>query len=128
VELGIEYAEYLQNGGTALTGVVAKYAPDGTDAGTNPDRLQSMHDNVLGNLDINSIIDKFFDGNAANGTPSTPPGYAGGGSNATPDEATGQRLLDAVFGADLDGRPYYSGNEGANAEPTIAWDVAHGLI
>jgi hypothetical protein len=128
VELGIEYAEYLQNGGSSLTGVVAKYAPDGADAGTNPDRLQSMHDNILGNLDINSIIDKFFDGNAANGTPNTPPGYAGGGSNATPDEATGQRLLDAVFGADLGGRPYYSGSEGANAEPTIAWDVAHGLI
>ncbi|HZF93783.1 MAG TPA: hypothetical protein VEZ20_02815 [Allosphingosinicella sp.] len=132
VELAIEYAEYLQNGGTALTGVVAKYVPDGPDAGTNPDRLQSMHDNILGNLDINSIIDKFFDGNAANGSPSTPPGYAAGGSNGggngTADEVTGQRLLDAVFGADLDGRPYYSGSEGANAEPTIAWDVAHGLI
>lgn len=128
VELGLEYAEYLQNGGTAMTDVVAKYAPDGGDAGTNPDRLQSMHDNILGNLDVASIIDKFFDGNSANGSPSTEPGYPTGGSNATPDEATGQRLLDAVFGADLDGRPYYGGNEGQNAAPTIAWDMAHGLF
>jgi hypothetical protein len=128
VDLAIEYAEYLQNGGQALTGVVAKYTPDGGDAGSNPDRLQSMHDNILGNLDINSIIDKFFDGNAANGAPNVPAGYSGGGSNATPNEALGQALLDAVFAADLDGRPYYSGSEGANPAPTIVWDVAHGLL
>lgn len=128
VDLGIEYAEYLQKGGTALTGVVAKYTPDGADAGTNPDRLQSMHDNILGNLDINSIIDKFFDGNAGNGSPNTPPGYFTGGSNAIPDEVTGQALIDAVLAAGLDGRPYYSGSEGANAAPTIAWDMAHGLL
>lgn len=128
VDLAIEYAEYLQNGGTALTGVTAKYAPDGADAGTAADRLQSMHDNILGNLDINSIIDKFFDGNSTNGAPNTPPGYFTGGSNATPDEATGQALLNAVFGADLDGRPYYGGYEGSNPAPTIAWDMAHGLL
>lgn len=127
VDLGLEYAEYLQNGGEAMTDVVAKYAPDGGDAGTNPDRLQSMHDNILGNLDINSIIDKFFDGNAGNGSPNAP-GYASGGSNAAPDEATGQALLDAVFAADLDGRPYYGGYEGSNPAPTIAWDMAHGLL
>lgn len=132
VELGLEYAKYLQNGGTALTGVVAKYAPDGGDAGTAPDRLQSMHDNILGNLDINSIVDKFFDGNAGNGAPNTPPGYAPGGSNGgfngTADEVTGQALLDAVFAADLDGRPYYGGYEGTDPAPTVAWDAAHGLI
>lgn len=132
VELALEYAEYLQKGGDPLTGVVAKYAPDGADAGTNPDRLQSMHDNILGNLDINSIIDKFFDGNAANGAPNVPPGYAAGGSNGgsngTADEVTGQALLDAVFAADLDGRPYYGGYEGTNAQPTILWDASHGLI
>lgn len=132
VDLAIEYAEYLQNGGEPLTDVVAKYAPDGADVGTAPDRVQSMHDNILGNLDINSIIDKFFDGNAANGSPNTPPGYFSGGSNGgangTADEVTGQALLDAVFGADLDGRPYYGGYEGTSAAPTIAWDVAHGLL
>lgn len=127
VDLAIEYAEYLRGGGEALTGVVAKYSPDGGDAGSNPDRLQSLHDNILGNLDVNSIIDKFFDGNAANGSPNAP-GYGTGGSNAAPDEATGQALLDAVFAADLDGRPYYSGSEGANAQPTILWDMAHGLL
>ncbi|HEX8580452.1 MAG TPA: hypothetical protein VF655_12785 [Allosphingosinicella sp.] len=132
VELAIEYAEYLQKGGTPLTGVIAKYAPDGADAGTAPDRLQSMHDNILGNLDINSIVDKFFDGNAANGAPNLPAGYAAGGSNGgsngTADELTGQKLLDAVFAADLDGRPIYSGSEGANAGLTILWDASHGLL
>lgn len=132
VQLGLEYAEYLQKGGTPMTGVVAKYAPDGADAGTAPDRLQSMHDNILGNLDINSIIDKFFDGNAGNGSPNTPPGYFTGGSNGPPngtaDEVTGQKLIDAVFAADLDGRPYYGGYEGTNPAPTVAWDMAHGLL
>ncbi len=132
VDLAIEYAKHLQSGGDDLTDVVAKYAPDGVDAGNNPDRLQSMHDNILGNLDINSIIDKFFDGNAANGTPQTPAGYAtggsNGGSNGTANETVGQALLDAVFAADLEGRPYYSGSEGAVATPTIAWDMSHGLL
>ncbi|HEY0147864.1 MAG TPA: hypothetical protein VGB70_02555 [Allosphingosinicella sp.] len=132
VELAIEYAAYLKNGGTPLTGVIAKYTPDGGDAGSNPDRLQSMHDNILGNLDINSIVDKFFDGSAANGAPNLPAGYAAGGSNGgsngTADEATGQKLLDAVFAADLEDRPYYSGSEGADAGPTILWDSQHGLL
>jgi hypothetical protein len=132
VDLALEYAQYLQKGGTPLTDVTAKFAPDGPDAGTNPDRLQSMHDNILGNLDINSIIDKFFDGDASNGSPNVPAGYAGGGSNGgtngKADEVTGQALLDRIFAADLDGRPYYSGSEGANAEPTILWDMSNGLI
>ncbi len=128
VDLAVEYAKHLRNGGDDLADFVAKYAPDGADAGTDPDRLQSMHDNILGNLDINSIIDKFFDGSAANGSPNTPGDYAGGGSNATPDEVTGQALLDAVFAADLDGRPYYGGNEGSNSAPTLAWDMSHGLL
>jgi hypothetical protein len=132
VELALEYAEYLQKGGDPLTDVIAKYSPDGGDAGTNPDRVQSMHDNILGNLDVNSIIDKFFDGNSANGAPDVPSGYASGGSNGgangTADELTGQALLDAVFAADLEDRPYYSGNEGSNAQPTILWDMSHGLI
>ena len=127
VELGIAYAKYLQAGGAPLTDVVAKFTPDGPDAGSNPDRLQSMHDNLLGNLHIDSIIDKFFDGNAANGSPNAP-GYASGGSNATPDEAKGQALLDTLFGLDLDGRPYYGGNEGSDSGPSHTWDVDHGLL
>ncbi|HYJ31150.1 MAG TPA: hypothetical protein VEW25_12515 [Allosphingosinicella sp.] len=131
VELAIEYAKYVRNGGEPLTDVTAKYVPDGPDAGSAPDRSQSMHDNILGNADINSIIDKFFDGNASNGSPNVPPGFFGGGSNGggngTADEATGQALLDAVFAADLDGRPYYGGYEGTDPLPTITWDAAHGL-
>jgi hypothetical protein len=128
VELGLAYADYLRDGGSPLTGVVAKFTPDGADAGSAPDRLQSLHDNLLGNLDINSIIDKFFDGNSANGAPDTPAGYFTGGSNATPDEATGQQLLDAVFDAGLDGRPYYGGYETETYQPTHAWDVMHHLL
>ena len=77
---------------------------------------------------MNSIVDKFFDGNAANGAPVTPEGsYAAGGSNATPNEAVGQALLDAVFAANLDDRPYNSGAEGANYAPTLSCDVTHQL-
>ena len=127
VELGLKYADYLLHGGTPLTDVVAKYTPDGPDAGTAPDRLQSMHDNILGNLDIGSIIDKFFDGDPTNGSAHISSGLFGG-SNATPDEVTGQHLLDAVFAAGLDGRPYYGGNEGAAYQPTHDWDVSHHLL
>ena len=127
VELGLAYAEYLQAGGAPITDI-AKYAPDGADAGTAPDRAQKMHDNLLGNLDINSIVDKFFDGNSANGSANVPDGYATNGSNATPDEATGQALIDAIVNAGLAGRPYYGGYEGTDPGPTIAFDYAHGLI
>jgi hypothetical protein len=132
VELGLAYANYLQHGGAALTDVVAKYTPDGADAGTNPDRVQSMHDNLLGNLDIASIVDKFFDGNSGNGSADVPSGYpangSNGGSNGTADETLGQQLIDAVVAAHLDGRPIYSGNEGANYTPTYNFDVSHGLL
>jgi hypothetical protein len=132
VELGLAYANYLKNGGVALTDVVAKYAPDGGDAGTAPDRLQSMHDNLLGNLDINSIVDKFFDGNSANGSANVPPGYftggSNGGANGVANEALGQSLIDAVVSAGLVGRPYYGGYEGTDATPTVTWDMSHGLL
>lgn len=130
VQLGIKYAEYLQAGGTPLTDVIAKYTPDGADADTAPDRVQSMHDNLLGNLHIDSIIDKFFDGNYANGHPVLPvSGYATGGSNATPDEATGQALLNQIFAEHLDGRPIYSGSEGdMNYAAAHNWDVSHHLL
>ena len=128
VELGLEYAKYLRNGGTPLDGVTAKYIPDGADAGTAPDRVQSMHDNILGNLDINSIIDKFFDGDSSNGAPNAPGYFTGGsngGSNGTAAEAVGQALIDAVFAADLDGRPYSGGYEGTSPAATLAWDAVH---
>jgi hypothetical protein len=62
----------------------------------------------------------------------TPDGYAegrsSGGSNGTANELTGQALLDAVFAAGLEGRPYYGGYEGSSPALTIAWDTAHGLL
>jgi hypothetical protein len=128
VELGLAYAKYLQSGGVALTDVVAKYAVDGGDAGSAPDRVQSMHDNLLGNLDLASIVDKFFDGNSANGSAVVPTGVPTGGSNATPNEALGQSYIDAIVSIGLVGRPYYGGYEGTNPAPTVAWDVDHGLL
>ncbi len=54
--LGIEYAKYLKDGGAPLTNITAKYTPDGADAGTAPDRLQSLHDNLLGNLGSAALL------------------------------------------------------------------------
>ena len=55
--------------------MVAKYAADNAvypgDAGTNPDRVQSLHDNLLGNLNDGAMIDKFL-------------GAGDGGSNPSP--------------------------------------------
>lgn len=59
VRLGIEYVNYLEAGGEPLTDVVAKYTPDGSDADTNPERAQSMHDNLLGNLWNPVLSDRF---------------------------------------------------------------------
>src|SRR5262249_23528152 len=58
--LGIQYALYLGDGGRPLTDVIAKFAPDSADAGTAPDRQQSLHDNLLGNLHGPSLIDKLL--------------------------------------------------------------------
>jgi VCBS repeat-containing protein len=62
VRLAIEYAKYVQDGGAPLSGVVVKYEADGPDYGNLPDRAQSMHDNLLGNLDKASIDDKLLPG------------------------------------------------------------------
>jgi VCBS repeat-containing protein len=48
-ELGLEYAAYLQAGGSPLVDVVAKYAADNDNDGI-AERVQSLHDNLLGNL------------------------------------------------------------------------------
>ena len=48
--LSIEYAKYLEGGGKPLLDVIVKYTPDGGDAGSAPDGVQSLHDNLLGNL------------------------------------------------------------------------------
>lgn len=130
VQLGIAYANYLRNGGAPILDTV-KYTPDGPDAGTAPDRVQSLHDNLLGNLDINSIVDKFFDGNTANNPVGTTYAGSNGGSNGVADEVTGTQLINEVYAAHLDGRPYNGGYEGQDAAAAAAhqWDVAQfGLL
>ena len=59
VRLGVKYVEYLQGGGSPLVDVTAKYTADGADVGTKPDRFQSMHDNLLGNLSSVAMGDRF---------------------------------------------------------------------
>ena len=59
VRLGVEYVEYLQGGGSPLSDVTAKYTADGADAGSNPDRLQPLHDNLLGNLSSAALAQRF---------------------------------------------------------------------
>lgn len=55
--LGAAYASYLDSGGTPLTDVVAKYSENTAGAFT---RLQSMHDNLLGNIATVSIDGRNF--------------------------------------------------------------------
>ena len=114
--LTVEYALYLQDGGPALTGTAAKYTPDGGDAGTAPDRYQSLHDNILGNVNGAGLNDKF------RGPPN--------GSNPTPDEDAYNRIIQLLADkglSDLVNRPVYSGTEGA-ANLSLAYDQANGLL
>ncbi len=115
VRLGIEYADYVRNGSVSLTGITVKFTPDGADAGTAPDRVQSLHDNLLGNLDAASIDDKFLPG-------------GGGGSNPNPDIPLHDALIAEINAANLGGRPYYGGYEGTNPSASQAWDATHGLL
>ena len=60
VRLGLAYVDYIENGGTPFTDVVAKFTADSAgDADLIPERLQSMHDNFLGNLTIGAIDARF---------------------------------------------------------------------
>jgi VCBS repeat-containing protein len=115
--LGIAYAQHLKAGGMALTEVVAKYVADGGDAGTAPDRLQSLHDNLLGNLHGPSLADKLL-------------GHGAGGSNPSPVPAVHADIL-ALLGtaglSALTGRAVYSGTEGA-VNDALAFDIANGLL
>jgi hypothetical protein len=60
VRLGVEYALYLNDGGTPLIDITAKFTADGADADTLPERNQSMHDNLLGNINTGSIQARDF--------------------------------------------------------------------
>ena len=56
VRLGIVYTDYLEAGGAPLTDVVAKYSENAAGDFT---RLQSMHDNLLGNLNGAVVASRF---------------------------------------------------------------------
>ena len=105
--LGVEYADYLSNGGVALVDVVAKYTVDGVDLGNTPDRSQSLHDNLLGNLGSAALTQRY-------------------GVTALHDTLV--LLIQSVDPALLD-RPYASGNEGnGGAAAAHAWDIANGYV
>jgi hypothetical protein len=101
--LGLEYAEYLEAGGEPLTFITAKYASD-SNANGIPQREQSMHDNLLGNITTASIEDRF--------------------SGALEAE------LLALAPDEYQDRPYYDGNEprvgGAIHDAIRAFDYDHG--
>ena len=114
--LAVEYAKYLLGGGAPLLDVVAKYTPDGGDAGSNPDRLQSLHDNLLGNVSEAGLVDKMLG--------------AGQGSNPNPIPGVYAAIHDLLAQnglSDLLSRPIYSGDEGTTNN-ALAWDQAHGLV
>ena len=101
VLLGVEYASYVKAGGSPLLDVTAKYTADGVDSGTAPDRLQSMHDNLLGNLAMSSLSDRGLDS------------LSGLVSAVDPDLLT---------------RAVYSGNEtDGGLAAARAWDMANGF-
>ena len=60
VRLGVAYAEYLNDGGAPLTDITAKFTADNADADSIPQREQSMHDNLLGNIASVSILSRNF--------------------------------------------------------------------
>jgi hypothetical protein len=104
VRLGVKYVEYLAAGGDPLTDVIAKYAPDTNNNGI-PQREQSMHDNLLGNLSLVSIEGRNF------------------------PAALKQELL-ALVPNEYESRPVYSGNEsdrgGAAHDAVRAFDYDRG--
>ena len=111
--LGLEYAGYIQGGGSPLNDVIAKFQADNNGNGI-PQRLQSLHDNLLGNLDGPSLADKFLA--APNGS-----------NNADPQPALHAELAQAIDDLGLTGRPIYGGYEG-QANNALAFDQANGLL
>ncbi|MGR3802373.1 hypothetical protein [Marinibacterium profundimaris] len=105
VRLGIAYADYLEDGGAPLTDLIGKFTPDGPDGDLVPERLQSLHDNLLGNLGRDAIEDRF-------------------------DGALEAELIAAVEAVDPDllDRTYYSGadNKGEDYDAVRAYDYDKG--
>lgn len=96
VRLGVEYALYLNDGGHPLIDITAKFIADGPDADALPERDQSMHDNLLGNINTGSIESRNFpDALEAELIALVPPGYG--------DRPVYSGNADAVGGAGHDG-------------------------
>ena len=91
VRLGVEYVNYLEAGGAPLTGIMAKFTADGADSDLAPERAQSMHDNLLGNLWGPAVADRF-------------------------DGALEAELLDLIPD-EYEARPYFDGNDGSLSDP-----------
>ncbi|MEM5474120.1 VCBS domain-containing protein [Hoeflea sp. AS60] len=113
VRLGLEYAEYIQGGGAPLIDVIAKFQADNNGNGI-PQRLQSLHDNLLGNLDGPSLADKFL-------------AAPDGSNNTDPQAALHAELTQAIDDLGLTGRPIYGGYEG-QANNALGFDQANGLL
>ena len=60
IRLGAEYVGYLEAGGEPLTFVTAKFSAD-TNGNGIPQREQSMHDNLLGNVTDYALDQRFRD-------------------------------------------------------------------
>lgn len=105
VLLGLVYGDYLEHGGRPLLDVIVKYTPDGDSSGA-PDRVQSLHDNLLGAVDTPSIDDKF-----------------------SSDPTLLADLKAQIQAAGLTDRPIYSGNEYVQNN-ALGWDLdpVHGVL
>ena len=109
IDLGIAYANYLKDGGAPLDNVV-KFQADNGDADLVPERMQSLHDNILGNFDELSIVDKF-----------------GAGSDAILDriDDAGLGALIGVRGDYADGRGVYGGYDHQDPTQTVQFDQGY---
>ena len=103
VRLGVEYAAYLEAGGTPLLDVVAKFTPDDGDANTTPERQQPLHDNLLGNLNSSPLGSRF--------------------SGQLFDDL--EDLIEGV-NPELLNRDIFSGNEGTSDAAARQWDADNG--
>lgn len=102
IETGIKYVAYLEAGGAPFTDIIAKYS-EGADGSVT--RAQSLHDNLLGNINRGSVESRNFDADVQ------------------------ADFLDRIPD-NYEDRPVYSGNAGdmgkANHDAVRAFDFAQG--
>lgn len=117
VDIGIIYAKHLLSGGARIDDIV-KHELDNNDEGTVPQRLQTMHHNLLTNLDELSIVDKF-------GREENDPDLFTVGDIQARLEAAGLIGIWGTIGVykDASERPTYGGYEGTTPDAAEAWDT-----